>query len=112
MTTNWWWIRHGPTHEKSFVGWRDVPADLSDFSRIKRLRKILPKNPIILSSDLQRATATAIAINRYNKTILINDHKYSEIFYKSQLTLPLHTRLEKKDIDFIASKILLFFKNN
>jgi len=48
----------------------------------------------------------------YNKTILINDHKYSENFYKSQLTLPLHTRLEKKDIDFIASKILLFFKNN
>ena len=48
----------------------------------------------------------------YNKTILVNDYKSSEIFYKSQLTLPLHTRLEKKDIDFIASKILLFFKNN
>ena len=72
MTTNWWWIRHGPTHEKSFVGWRDVPADLSDFSRIKRLKKILPKNPIILSSDLQRATATASAINSHDKTILIN----------------------------------------
>ena len=48
----------------------------------------------------------------YNKTILVNDYKSSEIFYKSQLTLPLHTRLEKKDIDFIVSKISLFFKNN
>ena len=72
MVTNWWWVRHGPTHEKSFVGWRDVPADLSDFSRIKRLKKILPKNPIMLSSDLQRATATANAINSYDKKILIN----------------------------------------
>jgi len=72
MTTNWWWIRHGPTHEKSFVGWRDVPADLSDLSRIKRLKKILPKNPIMLSSDLQRATATANAINSYDKKILIS----------------------------------------
>tara|TARA_Y100000389_G_C17449054_1_gene513490 strand:- start:551 stop:1732 length:1182 start_codon:yes stop_codon:yes gene_type:complete len=46
----------------------------------------------------------------YNKNIIVNDCKYSEIFYQSQLTLPLHTQLEKKDIDFIVSKISLFFK--
>ena len=22
-----WWVRHGPTHEKAFCGWRAVPAD-------------------------------------------------------------------------------------
>lgn len=48
----------------------------------------------------------------YGKTILANDYKSSEIFYKSQLTLPLHTLLKKKDIDFITNKISLFFKNN
>ena len=31
--TRFWWIRHGPTHQKAFAGWRDVPADLSDARR-------------------------------------------------------------------------------
>ncbi|PHR02026.1 MAG: histidine phosphatase family protein, partial [Sulfitobacter sp.] len=35
--TIWHWVRHGPTHEKAFVGWRDVPADLSDTAQIARL---------------------------------------------------------------------------
>ena len=43
MKTNWWWVRHGPTHAKVFTGWRDVPADLSDVARIKRLKNFLPK---------------------------------------------------------------------
>lgn len=60
--TTWWWVRHGPTHEKSFVGWRDVPADLSDIAAVNRLRAYLPDMAGLVSSDLRRAVATADAI--------------------------------------------------
>lgn len=57
--TRWWWVRHGPTHEKNFVGWRDVPADLSNDAQISRLHAYLPENAVLVSSDLSRAAATA-----------------------------------------------------
>jgi broad specificity phosphatase PhoE len=57
--TTWWWVRHGPTHERNFVGWRDVPADLSDHARIARLNAYLPDDALVVSSDLIRASATA-----------------------------------------------------
>lgn len=60
--TVWHWVRHGPTHEKAFVGWRDVPADLSDKEQLARLTAYLPQNAMLVSSDLQRASATADAI--------------------------------------------------
>lgn len=60
--TRFWWVRHGPTHEKAFVGWRDVPADLSDTARLARLDAHLPKGALIISSDLVRASATAEAL--------------------------------------------------
>lgn len=60
--TRLWWVRHGPTHEKAFVGWRDVPADLSDHALIDRVARHLPDNAIVVSSDLKRASATADAI--------------------------------------------------
>ncbi len=60
--TRWWWVRHGPTHEKAFTGWRDVPADLSDTQQIERLKDHLPDAAVLISSDLQRAAATADAI--------------------------------------------------
>jgi alpha-ribazole phosphatase len=60
--TRFWWVRHGPTHKKTMVGWTDVPADLSDADRIKRLDAHLPKDALIVSSDLIRCTATAQAI--------------------------------------------------
>lgn len=56
-----WLIRHGPTHAKTFVGWSDLPADLSDHAAISRLEAALPNVPII-SSDLSRAIDTASAI--------------------------------------------------
>ncbi|WP_460272475.1 histidine phosphatase family protein [Celeribacter sp. ULVN23_4] len=56
-----WLIRHGPTHAKSFVGWTDLPADLSDHAAIARLEQALPQVPVI-SSDLSRAVDTASAI--------------------------------------------------
>lgn len=60
--TIWHWVRHGPTHQKSFTGWRDVPADLSDYGAIERLAEHLPKDALIVSSDLTRAVTTAHAI--------------------------------------------------
>ena len=58
------WVRHGPTHAKSMVGWSDLPADLSDRDRLDRLADFLPREAPVISSDLIRATATADAIAR------------------------------------------------
>ncbi len=60
--TRFWWVRHGPTHEKAMTGWRDVPADLSDTAALARLNAHLPRDAAVLSSDLIRATATADAL--------------------------------------------------
>lgn len=60
----WHWIRHGPTHEKNFVGWRDVPADLSDTAQIARLNAHLPDQALVIASDLIRASATADTVSK------------------------------------------------
>jgi broad specificity phosphatase PhoE len=60
--TTWWWVRHGPTHERAMCGWRDVPADLSDREALDRLDAFLPRDALVVSSDLVRASATADAI--------------------------------------------------
>lgn len=57
-----WWVRHGPTHETAFTGWRDVPADLSDTALIARVSDALPEGAPVISSDLRRAVDTATAI--------------------------------------------------
>ena len=57
-----YWVRHGPTHEKAFVGQRDVPADLSDTAQIERLSAALPRRALVVSSDLTRSIDTATAI--------------------------------------------------
>ncbi len=62
MTTRFWWVRHGPTHAKGFVGWKDLPADLSDIAALSRLAEHLPQKALVVSSDLQRAITTANAI--------------------------------------------------
>lgn len=56
------WVRHGPTHARSMVGWSDLPADLSDRPALERLAAHLPSGAVVVSSDLLRATATADAI--------------------------------------------------
>lgn len=61
--TTWHWVRHGPTHEKTFVGWRDVPADLSDTALIARISAALPDPALLISSDLIRSSATADALS-------------------------------------------------
>jgi alpha-ribazole phosphatase len=60
--TKLWWVRHAPTHAKTFVGWRDVPADLTDHARIARLSAHLPMGARLISSDLSRASDTADAV--------------------------------------------------
>ena len=61
MTTVYW-VRHGPTHEKTFVGHRDVPADLSNVDLIARLDAALPARALVVSSDLIRCVDTATAL--------------------------------------------------
>ena len=77
--TVWHWVRHGPTHEKTFVGWRDVPADLSDTAQIARLRAHLPDDALVVSSDLIRCSATADAITGGSHIRLDNDPQLREI---------------------------------
>jgi len=72
MTTIWW-VRHGPTHQRNMVGWRDVPADLSDLAAIERLSAWLPEAAPIISSDLSRAVATAEALARPGRPRLAPD---------------------------------------
>lgn len=62
--TRLWLVRHGPTHERTMVGWRDVAADLSDRAAIDRLHLHLPRDAVLVSSDLIRAVATADALQR------------------------------------------------
>ncbi len=59
------WVRHGPTHAKSFAGWRDIPADLSDTDQIRRLDDYLPRNAALVSSDLIRCVQTADALGAH-----------------------------------------------
>lgn len=60
--TRLWLVRHGPTHADYFVGWSDVPADLSDTAQIARLEAWLPPDALLVSSDLDRCVKTADAV--------------------------------------------------
>ncbi|SEQ11522.1 histidine phosphatase family protein [Thalassovita taeanensis] len=60
--SRFFWVRHGPTHAKTMVGWSDLPADLSDTAQLSRLNAHLPPEALVISSDLSRAAATADSI--------------------------------------------------
>ena len=62
MSSRLFLVRHGPTHAKTMVGWSDLPADLSDTAAIARLKAHLPREALVVSSDLIRAVDTASAI--------------------------------------------------
>jgi alpha-ribazole phosphatase len=62
MSLRLWLVRHGPTHAKAPVGWRDLPADLSDTAAVARLRAALPQGAALVSSDLSRAVTTGDAL--------------------------------------------------
>ncbi len=79
--TTWHWVRHGPTHEKTFVGWRDVPADLSDTAQIARLDAYLPQSALLVSSDLIRASATADVLSHPTRRRLPHDPDLRELHF-------------------------------
>ncbi|MEP3688963.1 MAG: histidine phosphatase family protein [Sulfitobacter dubius] len=79
--TTWHWVRHGPTHEKNFVGWRDVPADLSDAPRLARLNLHLPDDALLLSSDLIRAAHTADALEQPARRRLPHEPDLRELHF-------------------------------
>ena len=62
-------VRHGPTHLHSLVGWSDVPADISDTAKLARLSDNLPKSGSVISSDLKRAIDTADALKLPQKRL-------------------------------------------
>ncbi|MCY4306522.1 MAG: histidine phosphatase family protein [Aestuariivita sp.] len=62
--THWYWVRHGPTHQKNLTGWHDIPADLSDKNQIHRLNHYLPQSANIVASDLRRASTTADLLSK------------------------------------------------
>ncbi|MDT8327961.1 MAG: histidine phosphatase family protein [Roseovarius sp.] len=78
--SRFYWVRHGPTHAKSMVGWSDLPADLSDIAQIARLSAHLPEDALVISSDLIRARATADAITGA-RTRLPDDPGLREIHF-------------------------------
>ncbi len=59
-----YWVRHGPTHQKTFTGWRDVPADLSNTDQLSALNAFLPAQALVVSSDLTRSVQTADALSQ------------------------------------------------
>jgi alpha-ribazole phosphatase len=78
--TRFWWVRHGPTHAKTMVGWTDLPADLSDTAAVARLKVYLPRDALVVSSDLSRAITTADAIQA-NRTRLPHDCNLREMHF-------------------------------
>ena len=79
-TTSFWWVRHGPTHAKTMVGWSDLPADLSDTAQLDRLSATLPEGAPVISSDLIRSRATADAIAQ-GRPRLPDDPRLREIHF-------------------------------
>jgi alpha-ribazole phosphatase len=99
--TRFWWVRHGPTHAKTMVGWSDLPADLSDHSAIARLAAYLPQDAIVVSSDLIRAVATADAVQQ-NRTRLPHDRTLREMHFGAW-ELRSHHQIEAETPDIIRA---------
>ena len=99
--TRFWWVRHGPTHAKTMVGWSDLPADLSDHGAISRLAAYLPHDAVVVSSDLIRATATADAVQE-NRSRLPHDRMLREIHFGAW-ELRSHSQIEAETPDLIRA---------
>ncbi|MDZ4096338.1 MAG: histidine phosphatase family protein [Paracoccaceae bacterium] len=95
------WVRHGPTHAKTMVGWSDLPADLSDTAAIARLSAYLPQDALIVSSDLVRAVATADALQGPRQR-LPHDPALRELNFGAW-ELRSHARIEAETPDHIRA---------
>ena len=62
--TRWWWIRHAPVtvNEGRIYGQTDLPCDTQDSDAFAYLAGLMPQDPVLLTSTLQRTTQTAAAI--------------------------------------------------
>ena len=74
------WVRHGPTHATTMIGWTDRPADLSDTAAVGRLDAALPRGALVVSSDLLRARTTADALSSGRRR-LPHDPRLREIHF-------------------------------
>ena len=97
--TRFWWVRHGPTHAKTMVGWTDLPADLSDTAQIARLADYLPDTAQVISSDLIRASTTADAVQR-TRIRLPHDPNLREIHF-GDWEMQSFAQIEAQDPDRI-----------
>lgn len=70
----------------------------------KKLMKYLKKNKVGCQIHYKPLYKHKV----YKNSILINRKNESDIFYKSALTLPLHVRLNEKDIIYISNKVKKF----
>jgi alpha-ribazole phosphatase len=64
VTTRWWWVRHAPVRSDggNIYGQEDIACDTSDTEVFEAVAKILPRNAVWYSSNLQRTHQTAAAI--------------------------------------------------
>ena len=99
--TRFWWVRHGPTHAKTMVGWSDLAADLSDHGAIARLSAYLPQDAVVVSSDLIRAVATADAVQA-NRLRAPHDRALRELHFGAW-ELRSHAQIEAETPDLIRA---------
>ena len=69
--TRWWWIRHAPVtaNEGRIYGQRDLPADFGGTDgAIGALAAALPRDAVLITSDLRRAVDTADALRAAGAT--------------------------------------------
>jgi alpha-ribazole phosphatase len=64
VVTRWWWIRHAPVRSDggNIYGQQDIECDCSDREVFEAVAKILPRDAVWYSSNLQRTYKTAEAI--------------------------------------------------
>jgi len=64
VVTRWWWIRHAPVRSDggNIYGQQDIECDCSDRQVFEAVAKILPRDAVWYSSNLQRTYKTAEAI--------------------------------------------------
>jgi alpha-ribazole phosphatase len=94
-------VRHGPTHAKVMVGWSDIPADLSDTAALTRLSNHLPDRAILVSSDLDRASATADVLQG-SRTRLSHNPGLREINFGAW-EMRSHAEIEAETPDLIRA---------
>ncbi|MHA1153082.1 MAG: histidine phosphatase family protein [Alphaproteobacteria bacterium] len=66
-TTRWWWVRHAPVvgHGGRIYGQDDFDCDCSDAATFQALARLLPADPVWVTSNLRRTHQTARAIREH-----------------------------------------------